>query len=188
VAALEPKHPALELHAAGAEHRLSAHVWGCWAEAACVCLARFHTKPPPPTALQISREEEEPCQIAISWRAPDQTVQRSHDNDLDATRDGAYAVAAVSLQAIDGWRIRARAPTASGADLLALRDDDAPDDFVKIEVSGVSAGTDQRGHRELHKRLRQKIEQVRRGDLDRPGLAVVVGFELAHVLVSEVLR
>jgi hypothetical protein len=167
---------------------LSAHVWGSWAEAASVCFARFHPTPPPPTTCHIRRGEEATGPISIAWRSPDATVRASHDNDLDATRDGAYAVAAVALHALDGWRVRARAQAASGADLLALRDDDDPDDFVKVEVSGVSSGSEDRGHRELRRRLVQKIEQVGRGDLDAPGIAVVVGFELAHVLVSEVQR
>jgi hypothetical protein len=126
--------------------------------------------------------------VSITWRPPDQTVRGSHDNDLDATRDGAYAVAALSMHSIDRWRIRARAQAASGADLLAFRDDDDPNNFVKVEVSGVSAGSEERGLSELRKRLRAKVAQVRGGDLDLPGIAVVVGFELAHVLVSEVQR
>ncbi len=188
VSATGPEDNVVDLHAGGAEHRLSAHVWGSWAEAASVCFARFHPIPPPPTTFQIHRGEDASRVISIAWRPPDQTVRASHANDLDATRDGAYAVAAVSMHAIGGWRVGARAQAASGADLLAFRDGDDPDDFVKVEVSGMSSGTEQRGHRALSRRLREKVEQVGGGDLDLPGIAVVVGFELAHVLVSEVQR
>jgi hypothetical protein len=188
VAAAELKAVVVDLHASGAEHRLSEHVWGCWAEAACVCFARFHPKPPPPTTCHVKRGGEQDRPLAISWRPPDETVGASHANDLDATRDGAYAVAAVAIHTIDGWRVRARAQSATGADLLALRDGDDPDDFVKVEVSGISSGSEERGPREMRRRLEKKIEQVREGDLDCPGIAVVVGFELGHVLVSDMQR
>jgi hypothetical protein len=177
----------VDLHATGAHHKLSAHVWGGWAEAASVCCKRFHPVPPPATPFAIERGDHQ-WQIGVTWRAPREIVARSHDNDLDATRDGAYAVAVASLHVIEGWRALGRAQSASGADLLARRDGDADDDFVKVEVSGMSAGTEPRGLRQLRRRLQEKIVQVQNGDLERPGIAVVVGFELARVLVSELLR
>lgn len=177
----------VDLHAAGGHHQLSTHVWGGWAEAASVCCRRFHPMPPPATSFAIQRGDHE-WRIGITWRAPGEVVAGSHNNDLDATRDGAYAVAVASLHVVEGWRVLGRAQSASGADLLALREGDAADDFIKVEVSGISAGTDLRGLGELRRRLREKIVQVQKGNLELPGIAVVVGFELARVLVSELLK
>ena len=54
-------------------------------------------------------------------------------------------------------------------------------DFVRLEVSGIA-----RGHG-LAGRLQVKVSQLARVDLERPGLAVVVGFEAAQIHVDEVL-
>jgi hypothetical protein len=40
----------------------------------------------------------------------------------------------------------------------------------------------------LTKRLDDKIAQLGRGDLDRPGVAAVFGFELARMMISKVQR
>ncbi len=71
----------------------------------------------------------------LTWVPADETMRRSHGNELDATETGAYAVAVAALHAVDGWRNVRRAAHATGADLLMVRTDD-PEAFVKLEVSG----------------------------------------------------
>jgi hypothetical protein len=68
-----------------------------------------------------------------------------------------------------------------------IRDDD-PESLVKLEVSGVSACAGPQGTAILRARLKQKVDQVRGGDLPLPGVAVVVGFEAPRVLISAVQR
>lgn len=51
-------------------------------------------------------------------------------------------------------------------------------DYVKLEVSGIARGSSGEG------RLATKMDQVGGGDLDRPGVALVVGLEAAAILVK----
>jgi hypothetical protein len=69
-----------------------------------------------------------------------------------------------------------------------LHDGDDPDNFVRLEVSGMAAGAGDEAKTALARRLDIKIAQLGRGDLDRPGVAAVFGFELARVMFSKVQR
>ena len=173
---------------AKADHMLSEKVWDCWAEAAAVTLSRFHKAPPPPTPLEVAPTGVDPVRVHLKWPAPDKRALASHANEQNATEWGAYVLAAIAVRSAGAWRVRGRANHASGADLVMLRDDDDPENFVKLEVSGVAKGSGNAGAKKLRDRLREKIDQAGRGDLDRPGVAVVVGFEAARALVSEVQR
>jgi hypothetical protein len=125
-------------------------------------------------------------EASLAWAKPDDRMKRSHANTIDATEMGAYAIATLAVNAIDGWRVVARTATESGADLWMVGEDDAPDAQVRLEVSGIAKGRGVPGVTALRTRLEQKILQVTRGRADEPGVAAVVGFELARVLVSEV--
>ncbi|MEM9455672.1 MAG: hypothetical protein AAGF11_15930 [Myxococcota bacterium] len=59
------------------------------------------------------------------------------------------------------------------------RSGEPANDFFKLEVSGVA-----RGHERLRSRLGEKLRQLSKGDLARPGIAVVVGFEAAQILIG----
>lgn len=178
----------IDLHEAGAPHRVTAHRWGSWVEAASVCFARFHDAPPPPTSCTVRRPHHDPFYLGVTWRAPDTVAQDSYKNEPDATCEGAYCIAVVTLHEAEGWRYQGRTSHATGADLLFARDGDGVDDFVKCEVSGVSASGTPVGEKSMRARIVDKTHQVRTGKrkLDRPGIAVVVGFQTGHVLVSEV--
>lgn len=123
---------------------------------------------------------------ALVWPATTDLTRASHGNPLNAIEHGAYAVACAAVGALSGWKVTGRAHHGSGADLLMLRDGDDPNNFVRLEVSGVAAGTGEVGLASLRRRMTVKVDQLGRGDLDRPGVAAIVGFELATVLVSEV--
>lgn len=146
-----------------------------WGDAATVMLDKFHPSPPPPTPLALQHDGAG-ASLMLSWRAPAPQVLEGHANEKDATEDGAYAVA---IAAADhrGYRVRRRAHQGSGADLLMTRHGEPQNDFVKLEVSGIARGDG------VERRLTEKLEQVRGGDLQRPRVAVVVGFEAAMVLM-----
>ena len=112
-------------------------------------------------------------------------MKRSHANTTDATEEGAYAVASLAVNALDGWRIIARTPTESGADIWMARPEDDPDGQVRLEVSGIAEGADAAAATALRTRLHGKVAQLRRGKASEPGIAAVVGFGLVRVLVSE---
>lgn len=175
----------IDLRARVAPDRLTEALWTSWAEAAAVTFERFHRPPPPPLALAIEDAAEE-TPAALTWLAANAAMRASHGNDTDATEMGAYAVAVATVQTVQNWRILGRAQTASGADILMIRTSDPPDAFVKLEVSGMGAGKGRTGRSALGRLLRKKVAQVRTGDLSRPGVAAVVGFELARVLISPV--
>ncbi len=102
---------------------------------------------------------------------------------------GAYAVATLAVHAADDWRVIARTPTESGADLWMIRErDDSADAQVRLEVSGIAKGTGASGITALRARLEDKTAQVRKGRARTPGIAAVVGFEVLRVLISEVVE
>jgi hypothetical protein len=175
--------PILDLHERGG-HFLSPALWAAWAEAAAVALERYHAPPPPARPCTITSAGTNHPALLI-WLAADDVVRASHANEIDATELGAYVVAAASIHAVNGWRVAGRTHQGSGSDFIMLRDAD-PNSFVKVEVSGVGECDGDAGLSILRARLRQKIDQVGRGDLDLPGMAVVVGFQSARILVSEV--
>ena len=119
-----------------------------------------------------------------SVQPADEQSRRSHANEIDATEMGAYAIATVSAHAAAGWRIVGRTAHASGADIWMQRASDPPDEMVRLEVSGMAAGKDARALTSLRGRLREKVDQLAAGWRARPGIAIVVGFELARVLIS----
>lgn len=176
----------IDLLEAGASHRITPFVWGGWMEAAAVTFERFHPAPPPPRACSLTVTNRDEVPAAFVWPATNEDTRGSHANPLNATEHGAYAVATATVAALDGWRVTGRAHHGSGADLLMLREGANPNDFVRLEVSGMAEGSGAPGLTALRRRLVEKIDQLGKGDLDRPGVAAVVGFELASVLVSEV--
>ena len=145
-----------------------------WVEAATVMLFKFHRAPPPRTRLSLHWDERR-CSLHLDWTQPDRQALESHANEKDATEAGAYAVAIAAAEH-DGYVVRRRAHQGSGADLLMVRRGEPDNDFVKLEVSGIARGGG------LENRVTRKAAQVAGGDLARPGVAIVVHFEAAHIV------
>jgi len=64
-----------------------------------------------------------------------------------------------------------------------IRKGEPSNDYYRLEVSGMAAINQEKPEQ----RLARKMEQLRGGDLPRPGIAVVIRFEDVRVL-SEVTR
>jgi hypothetical protein len=143
-------------------------------DAARVMLDRFHVSP---QTFEIAWSQVR--QLDLEWAIPQDIHRQTHANELDATETGAYGLAFVTAHEGD-YIVQRRAHHGSGSDYLLTRRGEPDNDFVRLEVSGVA-----RGHG-LAGRLREKVDQLGKGDLQRPGLAVVVGFEAATVYVEEV--
>jgi hypothetical protein len=165
-------------------HDLTEARWTAWCEAAAVTLDRVHGATSPKDGV-ISPTGRPDVACLFAWPTPGDRMKRSHANTTDATEEGAYAVASLAVHALDGWRIIARTPTESGADIWMARPEDDPDGQVRLEVSGIAEGADAAATTALRTRLHGKIAQLRRGKASEPGIAAVVGFELVRVLVSE---
>lgn len=172
----------LDLREGDAAHDLTPALWASWTEAAAVTFERFHDGPP--QACLVDRGLGGEDEATLHWRRADERAQRSHANTIDATEVGAYAVATLVVHALDGWRVIARTPTESGADLWIARESDGPDAQVRLEVSGVAEGQGRAGVQAVRTRLKQKVAQLAAGNRDEPGIAVVVGFQLLRVCVS----
>ncbi len=142
-------------------------------------LDRFHA---PPTCFDVHSDalgSPSVSALTLSWREPDQIAVQSHANENDAIEAGAYAVAFVTVLE-SGFVVQRRAHHGSGADYLLSRRGEPGNDYIRLEVSGVARGD------RLDSRLRTKVAQLQRGNLGRPGLALVVGFERARVSMQEV--
>jgi hypothetical protein len=156
--------------------RLSPAVLASLAEAASVMLDLHHPVPPPPTAGKLVRGGEA-TPVEIHWTDPTHQQRETHANEKDAAEDGGAAVAIAAVRAL-GYVVVRRTRQGSGCDYLMVREGEPENDFHKLEVSGSSAGN-------LSARLKEKVEQGKAGDLDRPGAAVVVGFKVARILMEE---
>ena len=153
------------------------------AEAAAVMLDKFHTPPAAGCLYVVDTAGKTPTAehpVVLRWSPPSPQSMNTHANELDATEEGAYAVAFAAVMS-RGYRVIRRAHHGSGADYILAREGEPDNDYHKLEVSGVSRGD----AGVLARRLVAKVAQVGGGDLDRPGLAMVVGFEAAALLAAE---
>lgn len=166
----------LDLHRLGEVSRLSPTVLACFAEAASVMLHLHHAAPPPSTpGVLVQNAEAVP--LSLDWPEPTSQQRESHQNEKDAPEDGACAVAIAAVHAL-GYTVVRRTRQGSGCDYLMVPHGEPENDFRKLEVSGMGAG-------HLPTRLKEKVAQGQGGDLQRPGMAVVVGFKAARILVEE---
>lgn len=145
------------------------HLCRAYADAACVCLSRHHISP---ADLTIENPTEI-CMREISWEIPNEQIRRSWANVDDATRDGAYCVSLAIIEAEFGFVALARAETKTGADYyVGLPEASDLEKALRLEVSG----TDKGDRPVIQSRLKEKLNQLKRGNSNRPGIAVVIGF------------
>lgn len=82
-----------------------------------------------------------------------------------------------------GFRVIGRAHQGSGSDWVIVPKEEPPNDYYKLEVSGMArVGAEAPEHR-----LAAKVKQGSRGDWERPGVVVVVRFDDVKIL-SETWR
>ncbi len=140
-----------------------------YADAACVCLSRHHVSP---ADLTIENRTEL-CKREISWEIPNEQIRRSWGNVDDATRDGAYCVSLAIIEAEFDFVALARAETKTGADYyVGLPEVSDLEKAFRLEVSG----TDKGDRPVIQSRLKEKLNQLKRGNSNRPGIAAVIGF------------
>ncbi|MCY7275669.1 MAG: hypothetical protein LH702_18505 [Phormidesmis sp. CAN_BIN44] len=174
--------PLLPLQDMAERHRpLTPSVAGSYLEAARVCLDRHHVSP-----KEFTLEDDGVESIAkVEWDKTDARIQAAWANVDDATRDGAYALAIAATELLRGMVAVHRAETRTGADYyIAPSGQDLEDleNWFRLEVSG----TDSDKKSETKRRLREKIEQARKGNSNRPALASVIGFRVQLILLQTV--
>jgi hypothetical protein len=104
-------------------------------------------------------------------------------NDIDTTESGAYGVCLAAVEVEERLVAVRRAETLTGADWYVAPIGTQTDDLegcFRLEVSGVDSG----GRAVVDARLRQKVEQTRRGASNRPAIASVVGFKERAVAIQ----
>jgi hypothetical protein len=148
-----------------------------YADAAGVCLSRHHISPADLTIqnrTDISSRE-------ISWDIPNERIRRSWANADDATRDGAYCVSLALVEAEFGFVALARAETKTGADYyVGLPETSDLENAFRLEVSG----TDEGDRPVIQSRLKEKLDQLKRGNSNRPGIAIIIGFLEKYALIE----
>lgn len=154
---------------------------GTFFETASVCLSRHHDSP---VDMQVVCNGVTSTQ-SLEFPKPDARVLNAWANDVDTTESGAYGVSLAAVEAEEKLVAIRRAETLTGADWYVAPIGTTTADLencFRLEVSGIDAG----GRSVVEARLRQKIEQTRRGASNLPAIASVVGFREKTVVIQKV--
>ena len=146
---------------------LTASLAGTFFEAASVCLGRHHISP---VEMIIACDGNASTQT-VEFPMADVRILSAYANDIDTTEAGAYGVSLAAVESKEQLIAVRRAETLTGADWYVAPIGTEPDDLEscwRLEVSGVDAG----GLTVVEARLRQKIDQTKRGASNLPAIAV----------------
>lgn len=174
--------PKLQLESLHERHiGLTPSLGGAFYEAASVCLDRHHLSP---VEIEIACNGGSSVRL-VDFRKPDVRVLNAWANDIDTTETGAYGICLAAVEGAEQLVAVRRAETLTGADWYVGPIGTEPDDLescFRLEVSGVDAGS----RAEVAARLRQKVDQTRRGASNLPAIASVVGFKERSVAIRKV--
>jgi hypothetical protein len=161
-------------------HGVTKAVGDSYAEAATVCLDRHHT-----SGVEFAIADNENSSTgSASWETVDARSRAAWNNQIDATEQGACAIALAAIENCRGLVAVRRAETKTGADYYLDVPDSDPDDLetsTRLEVSGVDAGT----AAEVKSRLGQKLRQAKKGSSNLPAIACVVGFAVLEIRAAD---
>lgn len=150
-------------------------------EALRVCLTRHHVSPTD-FKLKAGKNEKD---VRLEWEAPDESILGAWNNEIDATEAGAYACALAAVELEMGKVAVRRAETLTGADYYiadnSTKSDDM-EDWYRLEVSGTNNGD----HVLINRRLREKIEQTKKGNSNLPAVASVIGFFAKAIILESI--
>lgn len=174
------KKPELPFHNLADHHRgLTSAVSDSYSEAAKVCLDRHHI---PPVDFLIS-DDGNAIDTVAAWQPTDDRQKAAWANELDATRDGAYACALAAIELTKGLVAVKRAETKTGADYYVAKLGEIVEDLencYRLEVSGVDKGSQST----VEQRVRDKLSQAAAGNSNLPAIAGVVGFKAKIVILQ----
>jgi hypothetical protein len=123
--------------------------------------------------------------LTLAWAAPDARTRDAWANTTDATEAGAYGCVIAGIEQLRGLVAVRRAETGTGADYYIGAPGSGMEDLedcIRLEVSGVDAGD----HRQVSRRLLEKIQQAREGNSSLPATAGVFGFSAGLLMVRDV--
>jgi hypothetical protein len=172
----------LRLHDMHERHRgLTQAIAASYEEAASVCLNRYHA---PPVEITLSDNGTE-MTAEVLWVIPNARTIGAWANTTDTTESGAYCCVIAGVELLRNLFAVRRAETGAGSDYYVGPQGSGQSDLedcLRLEVSGVSAGD----HKEIRKRLSEKVAQAQRGDSSLPALAGVIGFSAKLLVVQDV--
>lgn len=178
----DEKKPKLQLQSLHERHiGLTPALSAVFAEAAAVCLARHHNSP---VEMEIACSNGMSAWV-VEFDPPDVRIWNAWANEIDATENGAYGVSLAAIEAEERLVAVKRAETLTGADWYVAPIGASIQDLercYRLEVSGVDVG----GRAIVAARLRQKVDQTRRGASNLPAIAAVVGFKERSVAIQRV--
>jgi hypothetical protein len=178
----EAERPKLRLESLHERHvGLTPALGGAFAEAASVCLGRHHASP---VEFEISCSSRFSIRM-VEFQMPDARVLNAWANEIDTTESGAYGLCLAAIEAEEELVAVRRAEKLTGADwYVAPIGSDVSDleSCYRLEVSGVDAGS----NAAVDARLRQKVDQTRRGASNLPAIAAVAGFKGKAVRIQKV--
>lgn len=152
-------------------------------EAAEVCLGRHHK---PPKSFSLTHDAVGLTADA-TWAPPSKALCAAWNNTIDATEAAAYCIALAAVEVTSGLFAIHRAETGSGADYYLAPQGVAPEDLekaVRLEVSGIDKAVTPGL---IAARLKQKLQQVKKGKSNTPGIASVVAFDQLAVASASLL-
>ena len=153
-----------------------------FSEAASVCFSRHHLSP-----VQVAiRNAASSCSRSVEFLAPDERTSAAWANVTDTTESGAYGVSLAAIESEEGLIAVGRAETLTGADWYVAPVGSNVGDFeecFRLEVSGTDAGDEAT----VQARLKQKLEQARKGKSNLPAIASVVGFKEKLIAISRMV-
>ena len=159
---------------------ITPEIASCYLQAASVCLDRHHSSP---IEFSLNADSQETKTVVV-WNPVSDRTKNSWANKDDATRDGAYALALASTELSKGLVAIHRAETRTGADYYIALPEASLDDlenWYRLEVSGTHLN-----ETEVKARLREKVEQTKKGESNLPALASVIGFKVKQILLKTV--
>lgn len=150
------------------------------ADAASVSLARHHKGTN--CLVDISRGDKVRTRRKLNWRPPSARAKASLANPDDATRDGAYAIAAATVEVELGLFVISRMDVRTGADYFIGEPGQDLEEAHRLEVSGTHLPS-----HDVRSRLARKVRQLLHGDSDLPAYACVAGFKVKEIALSGVV-
>lgn len=149
---------------------LSPEVGSSLAQAGAVCLESQAHAP----GVDLTVTGEVVGRHPLHWETPDDQARLSWGNEIDATENGAAGIALLLARRLMGLVVMDRARHGTGFDYWLGGDTAAPpiQDAVRLEVSGIRKGPPTA----VSRRVKEKLDQMRRGDATASGYAIVVEF------------
>ena len=177
---MQEEYPELPIHEMDERHAgLTQATAEHQTEGARVCLDRHHKSP---TMFQI-QDSKHVVETVVNWTRTNERTQRAWGNEKYATEHGAYACALAAVELACGLTTVSRAETGTGVDFYMALPDTSVDDLenhIRLEVSGVGRG----GAADVAKRLREKLNQAKKGNSNLPAIAGVVGFPARQIRLA----